>query len=169
VTAAAPWVAAEIEPEHAIAELRRRFPWALTWWGRSTGRWWAMFRDRAGRDRLVEASDPVEMGRLLEHLGGRIVPRFSRAAYQTGAAARRHRPRQGCPAPPCFPIPLSPRAGTADSRAVDGSGGWSQHEPACAVVEYGGPGHIWKELAWKRSGSPWVLGSSVSGMRGAWR
>jgi hypothetical protein len=88
VTAAAPWVAAEIEPEHAIAELRRRFPWALTWWGRSTGRWWAMFRDRTGRDRLVEASDPVEMGRLLEHLGERIVPRFSRTTHQTGAAAR---------------------------------------------------------------------------------
>jgi hypothetical protein len=31
------------------------------------------------------------------------------------------------------------------------------------------PGHIWKELAWKRSGSPWVLGSSVSGMSGARR
>lgn len=74
MTPLAPLAAAEIEPERVAAELRRRFPGVRAWFGKSTGNWWALARDRTGRHGLVEATDPAELGRRLADLGGRRVP-----------------------------------------------------------------------------------------------
>ncbi|MFC5750403.1 hypothetical protein [Actinomadura rugatobispora] len=80
MSVAAPWAALDIDPDRIVAELRRRFPGARAWYGEYTGAWWAITRDRSGRDRLVEASDPAELGRRLEEICGRMAPRLSRAA-----------------------------------------------------------------------------------------
>jgi hypothetical protein len=93
VSVAAPWAALDIDPDRIVAELRRRFPAARAWYGEYTGAWWAITRDRSGRDRLVEAPDPAELGRRLEELCGRAVPRPFRAASQTGTAGCAPRPR----------------------------------------------------------------------------
>ena len=50
-------------------EIARRYPGVRAWWGEHTGAWWALARDRYGRDRLVEAADPAELARRLEALG----------------------------------------------------------------------------------------------------
>ncbi|XVQ11248.1 hypothetical protein ACQP1W_01365 [Spirillospora sp. CA-255316] len=86
MTAVAPWAA--IDVDLIVAELRRRFPAACAWRGEHTGAWWALTRDVYGRDRLIEASDPAELSRYLEAIGARMLPRASRTALQTGAAAR---------------------------------------------------------------------------------
>ncbi|WP_329518839.1 hypothetical protein [Spirillospora sp. NBC_01491] len=80
----------ETTPDLMAGELRRRFPGVPTWRGESTGTWWAMARDRSGRDRLVEAPTAAALGRLLEEIGVRphgFVPRYGRDA-QTGATVR---------------------------------------------------------------------------------
>lgn len=66
MTALAPWAAHDLDPERVARELRCRFPRASVWWGEFTGSWWALTRDPSGRDRLVEARDPFELGRRLE-------------------------------------------------------------------------------------------------------
>jgi hypothetical protein len=67
------------ENARAAAELRRRFPGIQSWHGAHTGTWWAMVRDPRGRDRLIEALNPHQLGQRLEMIG---------APSQTGAAAR---------------------------------------------------------------------------------
>ncbi|MFI0357308.1 hypothetical protein [Actinomadura sp. 9N407] len=97
MTAVAPWVAVELEPERVAAELARRFPGVCAWRGEYTGSWWALSRDRYGRDGLIEADSPAELGRLLERIHWmRVVPREARTAPRTGPAAQA--------------IPLLPRA-----------------------------------------------------------
>jgi hypothetical protein len=44
--------------------LRRRFPWAVVWFGASTRHWWAMVRTD-GWWRLVEAAGPEELTRAI--------------------------------------------------------------------------------------------------------
>ncbi|MFI0354579.1 hypothetical protein [Actinomadura sp. 9N407] len=86
MTAVAPWGAAELDPERAVAELARRFPRVLTWYGEYTGSWWAMLRDRNGRDHLVEAHTPAELGRRLEEIFWyRQVSRYARPPARTPA------------------------------------------------------------------------------------
>ncbi|GAA2407460.1 hypothetical protein GCM10010191_14740 [Actinomadura vinacea] len=75
------------EISRVVTELARRFPGVRAWWGEATGEWWAMTRDCFGRDRLIEATDPAELGRRVEAVRSHI-PHFARAAQQTGAAAR---------------------------------------------------------------------------------
>jgi hypothetical protein len=94
VTALTPWAAVDIDPDRMAAELRRRFPGTWAWLGEFTGSWWAISRDRSGRDRLIEAPDPAELGRRLDDLCGRVVPRVARTGAWTGATGR------STPAPP---------------------------------------------------------------------
>ncbi|GAA4087281.1 hypothetical protein [Actinomadura miaoliensis] len=65
------WV---IHIDRTLAELRARFPGVLLWYGRYTGSLWSMVRDRAGRDRLVEAADPAELVSILAYLERRSAP-----------------------------------------------------------------------------------------------
>jgi hypothetical protein len=53
-----------LEPAAAVAALRRRFPGTQIWFGNFTRRYWAIF---AG-EQLIEATDPDELGRMLESL-----------------------------------------------------------------------------------------------------
>ncbi|MDL4773769.1 hypothetical protein [Actinomadura xylanilytica] len=101
MTVAAPWAVLELDPDQVMAELHRRFPRVrAAWLGEFTGRWWAVTRDQAGRDLLVEAANPVALARSLDELGaGRSVPHRARAV-QTGAAVRRTPPRRRTAAPP---------------------------------------------------------------------
>jgi hypothetical protein len=62
-------IADRLSGERVAAELRRRFPGSWAWRGEHTGTWWAIARDRAGRDRLIEAPDPYQLGRRLETIG----------------------------------------------------------------------------------------------------
>jgi hypothetical protein len=75
-----------------VAELSRRFPGVCAWWGEATREWWAMARDRSGRDRLVEADSPAELSRRLEAI--LTTPRFAYAGRQPGAMSR---PAPGTP------------------------------------------------------------------------
>lgn len=43
-----------------VSLLRRRFPFAVVWFGPFTRRWWAMVR-RSGRWSLIEAPGPEEL------------------------------------------------------------------------------------------------------------
>ncbi|OLT13239.1 hypothetical protein BJF79_20990 [Actinomadura sp. CNU-125] len=75
--------AVEADPGRVAAEVARRFPGTSAWLGGSTGRWWALARDRTGADRLVEASTPGELVRRLDGLGVRPAvpmpaPRYTR-------------------------------------------------------------------------------------------
>ncbi|MER6891988.1 hypothetical protein [Streptomyces halstedii] len=124
MTAAAPWAHVEIDPERVVAELSRRFPGVRAWWGEFTGQWWALCRDRSGRDWLIEAPNPVELGRRLEAILGRMVPRFTRAALQTGAAARPTPPlsrvsRAAVPSNPPAGEPRGGRLRAAGRRLLD--------------------------------------------------
>jgi hypothetical protein len=65
----APSGTAGIDPARIAGEVARRFPGVRAWWGEFTGAWWALARDRHGRDLLVEAADPAALGRRLEALG----------------------------------------------------------------------------------------------------
>lgn len=79
-----PWAAAELDPERVAAEVARRFPGCCVWRGEFTGSWWAL-----ARDRLVEAPDPVTLGRRLDELYGRAYRgRYSREALQNRTAGR---------------------------------------------------------------------------------
>ncbi|MFB4318085.1 hypothetical protein [Actinomadura sp. 21ATH] len=100
---AAPWAVVELDPERVVAELARRFPGVCAWRGEYTGSWWAMVRDRYGRDRLIEAASSAELGRYLEEdARWRGVPRYARAPAPP-------RPR---PAPPRRrPVPPGPPRG----------------------------------------------------------
>ncbi|WP_143228138.1 hypothetical protein [Actinomadura meyerae] len=69
-----PWAAAELDPERVAAELARRFPGVPVWRGEFTGRWWAVVRDRAGHDRLLEAADPAVLARSLEESAAAVLP-----------------------------------------------------------------------------------------------
>ncbi|MDL4816875.1 hypothetical protein [Actinomadura opuntiae] len=98
----APWAAVELDPERVAAELARRFPGVSAWWGEFTGRWWAFARDRAGRDRLVEAATPVALAQLLHEIGAGRRPQVPvrradvAACRHVGRAeSRRRRPRRG--------------------------------------------------------------------------
>jgi hypothetical protein len=48
-----------------LAELRRRFPRAVVWFGASTFRWWALVPP-CGEWRLIEAVSPAELARALD-------------------------------------------------------------------------------------------------------
>ncbi|MFD0850874.1 hypothetical protein ACFQ07_01395 [Actinomadura adrarensis] len=63
-----------------LADLRRRFPNIHTWHGQHTRTCWAMTRDRYGRDRLIEAPDPFQLGRRLERV---ITPKTGAAPWST--------------------------------------------------------------------------------------
>jgi hypothetical protein len=104
VTAEAPpWAAAEVDLDRVLAELQTRFPGARCWHGKYTGSLWGFFRDRAGRDHLVEASNPVELGRRLEAARGRGDSRP--AQWPT---ARSVRPTTVPGAAPPVPAPVPP-------------------------------------------------------------
>lgn len=60
------WTAAEADLDRPLAELRTRFPSVVVWHGEYTGQWWALARDYAGRDMLIERDNPAELGRQLE-------------------------------------------------------------------------------------------------------
>ncbi|MFD0685917.1 hypothetical protein [Actinomadura fibrosa] len=92
-----PWAAADIDPDHAVAELRRRFPGVCAWLGEFTGSWWAVFRDRSGRHRLLEAPTPQALGRLLDEAGLRRRAPVPHA--RTGAATRRGTGSRAAPRP----------------------------------------------------------------------
>ncbi|GLZ14729.1 hypothetical protein Acsp04_49640 [Actinomadura sp. NBRC 104425] len=63
--------------DQALAVLRARFPEAQVWRGEHTGKLWGLVQDASGRAHLVEAHDPVELGRCLEaaRAGWPAVPR----------------------------------------------------------------------------------------------
>jgi len=105
VTAVTPWSAADIDPDRVIAELRRRFPCALAWWGKHTGSWWAICQDRTGRHRLIEATDPAALGRRLEALGARARLALARPVIETGTARRLWQPPPGDPPGRALPRP----------------------------------------------------------------
>ncbi|GLZ13735.1 hypothetical protein Acsp04_39700 [Actinomadura sp. NBRC 104425] len=67
-----PWWVIHIE--WTLAELRARFTGVLLWYGRYTGSLWSLVKDRAGRDRLVEAADFAELVSILTRLERRTVP-----------------------------------------------------------------------------------------------
>jgi hypothetical protein len=90
------WAAIELDPERVVAELARRFPGVPAWWGEYTGSWWAMLRERNGRDRLVEAKSPGELcHRLEEALRTRSVPRYARPAPAVRRPPPSRPPRAG--------------------------------------------------------------------------
>ncbi|GAA4088318.1 hypothetical protein [Actinomadura miaoliensis] len=60
--------------DQALAVLRARFPEAQVWRGEHTGKLWGLVRDPSGRAHLVEAENPVELGRLLEDAQGGLPP-----------------------------------------------------------------------------------------------
>ncbi|MEW2356264.1 hypothetical protein [Spirillospora sp. NPDC029432] len=96
MTAAAPWTVLELNPERVLAELTRRFPGVCAWRGEYTGSWWAVVRDRYGRDRLIEAASPAELGRRLEELGRwRGVPRYARTPAPPRPRPAPSRPPRG--------------------------------------------------------------------------
>ncbi|GAA2166474.1 hypothetical protein GCM10009727_86080 [Actinomadura napierensis] len=74
-TAQGPWAISDLDPERALADLGRRFPGVVMWFGEYTGRYWALARGLDGRQRLLEAVTPGELSRRLECLG----PRTSQA------------------------------------------------------------------------------------------
>ncbi|GAA2432102.1 hypothetical protein GCM10010191_52540 [Actinomadura vinacea] len=92
------------EVSRVVTELRRRFPGARVWWGEATREWWAMLRDRSGRDLLVEADSPAELSHRVAAV--LTVPRFARV-HQPGAVSR---PAPGVPAPRRPAMPTEPRA-----------------------------------------------------------
>ncbi|WP_146778823.1 hypothetical protein [Actinomadura craniellae] len=49
----------------AQRELRARFPSAVIWYGRATGRWWATVDHQRGPGRLYKARIPAELAALL--------------------------------------------------------------------------------------------------------
>lgn len=135
-----PWAVTDLDPERAAAELARRFPGCCVWLGEYTGRWWALARDRTG-DRLVEAADPVALGRLLEEVtlgrpegaaGRDRYGRYSRASLQTPGRAGTSAPRTSRPAgrsrPPSGAVVRARRAGTR------GRGGWLRRVLGSLVV-----------------------------------
>ncbi|WP_329522204.1 hypothetical protein [Spirillospora sp. NBC_01491] len=81
-------VALDLDTGRAAAELRRRFPGVSVWRGSVTGHWWAIARARSGRDCLVEAANPVALGRCLEELGAHGFTPRSQRGVQNGAAMR---------------------------------------------------------------------------------
>jgi hypothetical protein len=91
------------EISRIVAEIGRRFPGVLAWWGRFTGEWWALARDGFGRERLVGAPDPAELGRRLEAV--LATPRFIHG-HPVGAASR---PATGIPGPGRPAAALGPR------------------------------------------------------------
>lgn len=134
-----PWAVTDPDPERAAAELARRFPGCCVWLGEYTGRWWALARDRTG-DRLVEAADPVALGRLLEEVtlgrpegsaGRDRYGRYLRASLQTagraGTSAHGARPA-GRLRPPSGAVVRVRRAGTR------GRGGWLRRVLGSLVV-----------------------------------
>ncbi|GAA3979962.1 hypothetical protein GCM10023085_72790 [Actinomadura viridis] len=88
MSAVASWAAAGIEPERVVAELRRRFPRVSAWRGESTGSWWAYTLDHAGRPHLLEADDPVQLGRLLADVRQAPQPEWVVSARNTDVARR---------------------------------------------------------------------------------
>ncbi|XVQ11310.1 hypothetical protein ACQP1W_01680 [Spirillospora sp. CA-255316] len=74
--------------------LERRFPGACVWWGERTGSWWAVTRDRHGRDRLLEAASPAEIARRLEIVRG---PRMTEMRFRTNRASAEGRARAAPP------------------------------------------------------------------------
>lgn len=120
-----PWAVADLEPERVAAELARRFPGCCVWLGEYTGRWWAFTRDRTGRDRLVEAADPVTLGRLLEELTGRDrYGRYSRASLPNRTAGRAAPSAPRVPRPAVHSRPPSRRAVRARRIERRPRGGW---------------------------------------------
>lgn len=69
--------------EAEAADLRRRFPGVVVWFGLATRRWWAMFSS-AGRWHLVEANGPYDLRRLIG---------IARRADERPRPSRRHRRR----------------------------------------------------------------------------
>jgi hypothetical protein len=61
------WPRTSVDIDRLLAELRRRFPRVVVWWGEYTHKWWALPHDRASR--LIEAADAAEMGRRLSGIG----------------------------------------------------------------------------------------------------
>src|SRR4051794_9985803 len=52
---AAPWAVVDIDPELILAEVRRRFPGVMAYFGEFTGSWWALIGGN-----LLEARTPRE-------------------------------------------------------------------------------------------------------------
>ncbi|MFF5262124.1 hypothetical protein ACFY4C_24580 [Actinomadura viridis] len=127
MTAVAPWAMAEIEPDEILAELRRRFPRVTAWRGEFTGRWWALTPDRSGRDRLVEAGDPAELGRLLEDVRQAPPPRprYERAAQRPDTKAQR---TPLPPAPHRAPAPRTAPRTPSSSPTRPAQPGHGRHE-----------------------------------------
>jgi hypothetical protein len=48
-----------------VAELSRRFPWSVVWFGMATGNWWAYTKGANG-ERLIEAHGPYNLSVLLD-------------------------------------------------------------------------------------------------------
>ncbi len=62
-----PWAQKEPDPEHVLAELRKRFPNAMMWWGEFTGSYWSLACTSAG-DRLLEAATAEQFAQQLTRL-----------------------------------------------------------------------------------------------------
>jgi hypothetical protein len=52
--------------EAQAADLSRRFPGVVVWFGFATRHWWAMVATAADRWCLVEANDPYDLARSIE-------------------------------------------------------------------------------------------------------
>src|SRR5262245_30037971 len=81
----APWAAAGVDRERVLAEVGRRFPGVMAWFGDFTGSLWAMVGDR-----LWESKNPRE---FVEIIATAIAP----------ARPSRHRPPQPTTKDVCEP------------------------------------------------------------------
>lgn len=60
--------AVEVDPDRTATDLEQWFPGTSAWFGRSTGTWWALARDRAGESHLIEAATPAALVSRLDRL-----------------------------------------------------------------------------------------------------
>ncbi|RAY11497.1 hypothetical protein DPM19_29780 [Actinomadura craniellae] len=127
--AVAPWTAAEVDPESALADLRHRFPGVCAWFGEFTGRWWAVTRRE-----LVEAADPVELARRLEAVlpaRNPVPPR----GVMVGPSGQWTTATVPCPNPPRAPVALRPARRWRHARTDDRPALWRRVLGAFVVRE----------------------------------
>ncbi|TNY34722.1 hypothetical protein [Thermomonospora catenispora] len=138
------WAHLDVDPERTCAELAESFPQACIWLGEYTGSWWALVRDRLGRDVLLEGRTPAALYAELRAFSLRDVtaedgswtlarPAPGRAAppgvrRPPAAGSEPHRPFSTAPAPRRRPAVRPDLHGSS----ADAS---EAHRPSTAVPE----------------------------------
>lgn len=104
-TGSAPWAAAEIDIDQAVAELHRRFPAFAIWHGEYTGSWWAVPRSRTVPAALIEAPTPTALAHCLQ---ARAPGAADASRYEPAGHKRPATPADRAIAAPHQAPPLSP-------------------------------------------------------------